>query len=156
MGRPKPITCTAETSYRIGKYETKDAWYWTPFGEGKGVFDTEDSALAYFRFEGGKTMMAEIAWAINGPNENNTQLFGTKAGCTFAPLHVYGENEEGYLSDTTYEVENYNMFEEELRHFIECLNEGKTPISPIEDAVMVQRMLDAIYRSAEAHTEVTI
>ncbi len=156
MGKPKPITCSAETSYRIGKYETKDAWYWTPFGEGKGVFDTEDSASVFFRFEGGKTMMAEISWAINGPDVNTSQLFGTKAGCTFEPLHVYGENEDGYLSDTVYEVTNYNMFEEELRHFIECLNEGKTPISPMDDAVTVQRMLDAIYRSAEVHREVTI
>jgi trigger factor len=54
------------------------------------------------------------------------------------------------------EVEGNDFFEEEIRHFITCLNEGKTPISPIDDAVTVQRMLDAIYRSAEAHAEVTI
>ena len=48
------------------------------------------------------------------------------------------------------------MFVEELRHFVECLNTGGTPVSPMEDALTVQRMLDAIYRSAEAHAEVTI
>ncbi len=156
MDRPKPISCSAETSYRIGDFQTKGINRWEPFGKGNGVFNTEDSALVYFRFEGGKAMVAEISWAINGPEQNGTQLFGSKAGCTFGPLTIYGENEEGYLADTKPEVAGNDMFVEELRHFVECVNEGKTPISPIEDAVTVQKMLDAIYRSAEAHAEVTI
>ena len=48
------------------------------------------------------------------------------------------------------------LTEEEIRHFVTCLNEGTTPISPIDDAVTVQKMLDAIYRSAETHAEVKI
>ena len=156
MGRPTPITCSAETSYRIGDFQTKGINRWSPFGQGKGVFDTEDSAMVFFRFEGGKTMTAEIAWAINGQEANDVTLFGSKAGCSFDPLTVYGENEEGYLSDVKPEVTPNNMFVEELRHFVECLNTGKTPVSPMEDALTVQKMLDAIYRSAEAHAEVTI
>jgi len=156
MDRPKPVSVSAETSYRIGDFKTKGIERWKPFDMGKGVFDTEDSATVFFRFEGGKTMMAEIAWAINGPQIATTQLFGSKAGCTFDPLTIYGEDEEGYLSDTTPEITPNNHFEEEIRHFVECLNEGKTPISPMEDAVTVQRMLDGIYRSAAEHKEVTI
>jgi predicted dehydrogenase len=156
MGRPTPITCSAETSYRIGDFQTKGINRWRPFGEGFGVFDTEDSAMVFFRFEGGKTMTAEIAWAINGQEANDVTLFGSKAGCSFDPLTVYGENEEGYLADVKPEVTPNNMFVEELRHFVDCLNTGKTPVSPMEDALTVQKMLDAIYRSAEAHAEVTI
>ena len=156
MDRPKPISVSAETSYRIGDFQTKGISRWQPFGKGKGVFDTEDSATVFFRFEGGKTMMAEIAWAINGPESATTQLFGSKAGCTFDPLTIYTENEEGYLADLKPEVKGINYFVEEIRHFIECVNEGMTPISPIDDAVTVQRMLDGIYRSAEAHAEVKI
>ena len=71
-------------------------------------------------------------------------------------LNIYGENDEGYLSDTTPEITPNNKFAEEIKHFVECLNEGKTPISPMEDAVTVQRMLDGIYRSAAEHKEVSI
>ena len=117
---------------------------------------TEDSAMVFFRFEGGKTMTAEIAWAINGQEANDVTLFGSKAGCSFDPLTVYGEDEEGYLADVKPDVTPNNMFVEELRHFVDCLNTGKTPVSPMEDALTVQKMLDAIYRSAEAHAEVTI
>ena len=156
MDRPKPISVSAETSYRIGDFQTKGISRWQPFGKGNGVFDTEDSATVFFRFEGGKTMMAEIAWAINGPESATTQLFGSKAGCTFDPLTIYTEDAEGYLTDLKPEVKGNNFFVEEIRHFVECLNEGKTPISPIDDAVTVQRMLDGIYRSAAEHKEVTL
>ncbi len=156
MGRPKPITVSAETSYRIGDYKTKGVSRWEPFGKGNGVFNTEDSASVFFRFEGGKSMVAEIAWAINGTESATTQIFGSKAGCTFEPLTIYGEDAEGYLSTETPEIQGNNYFTEEIRHFCDCLNTGKTPISPIEDAVTVQRMLDGIYRSAEQHAEVKI
>lgn len=156
MDRPKPISVSAETSYRIGDFKTKGITRWEPFGKGNGVFNTEDSATVFFRFEGGKTMMAEIAWAINGPESATTQLFGSKAGCTFDPLTIYTEDEEGYLTDLKPEVTPNDYFVEEIKHFVECVNENKTPISPIDDAVTVQRMLDGIYRSAELHEEVKI
>ena len=141
---------------RIGDYQTKGVGRWQPFGKGNGVFDTEDSATVFFRFEGGKTMMAEIAWAINGNESATTTIYGSKAGCTFEPLTIYGEDEEGYLSTEKPEVVGVTYFVEEIRHFVDCLNTGKTPISPIEDAVTVQRMLDGIYASAEKHEEVKI
>lgn len=156
MGRPKPVSVSAEISYRIGNYQTKGVGRWEPYGKGHGVFDTEDSASVFFRFEGGRSMVAEIAWAINGTESATTQLFGSKAGCTFEPLTIYGEDEEGYLSTVQPEVTPNDYFVEEIRHFIDCLNTGKTPISPIEDAVTVQRMLDGIYRSAEQHAEVKL
>ena len=156
MGRPTPVSVSAETSYRIGDYQTKGVGRWQPFGQGNGVFNTEDSASVFFRFEGGKSMVAEIAWAINGNESATTTIYGSKAGCTFEPLTIYGEDEEGYLSTEKPEVVGVNYFVEEIRHFVDCLNTGKTPISPIEDAVTVQRMLDGIYASAEKHEEVKI
>jgi len=158
MGRPKPLTVSAETSYRIGDYKTVGVTRWEPLGKGEGIdaFNTEDSAAIYFRFEGGKTMFAEVAWACNGPEVNSTQIFGSKAGCTFDPLVIYGEDEERRLSTVAVETEKSNFYETEILHFIECLNENKTPISDINDAVTIQRMLDGIYRSAAAHREVEI
>ena len=156
MDRPAPVSVSAETSYRIGDFQTKGIHRWTPFEQGKGVFDTEDSATVFFRFEGGKTMMAEIAWAINGPEVATTQLFGSKAGCSFDPLTIYAEDEAGYLTDIQPKVARNDYFVEEIKHFIDCIHTGKTPISPMEDAVTIQKMLDGIYRSAAAHKEVEI
>ncbi len=156
MDRPKPVSVSAETSYRIGDFKTKGVERWAPYEQGRGVFDTEDSAMVLFRFEGGKTMFAEIAWAINGPEVTGTQLYGDKAGCTFDPLTIYAEDEAGYLTDISPVKEKKNFFVEEIAHFIDCVNNNKTPISPMEDAVTIQKMLDGIYRSAAEHKEVTI
>ncbi|MBO5649752.1 MAG: Gfo/Idh/MocA family oxidoreductase [Clostridia bacterium] len=156
MGRPTPVSVSAETSYRIGNYQTKGVDRWQPIGGPTGVFNTEDSASIFFRFEDGKSMTAEIAWAINGCESATTTLYGSKAGCTFEPLTVYGENEDGYLSDEVPEIEHSNFFTEEIRHFVDCLNNGRTPISPIDDAVTIQRMLDAIYVSAQRHEEIKL
>ncbi len=160
MGRPKPVSVSAETSYRIGNYNTAEGTFsWdAQSGENKdkAIFDVEDSAVAFFRFEGGKTMTADISWTINGVESATTQIYGTKAGCTFEPLTVYGEDEEYHLCDTPVEAEGEEFFTAEIRHYLECLREGKTPISGIDDAVTVQKMLDGIYRSAEAHKEVEL
>ena len=160
MGRPTPISVSAEVSYRIGKYKTESSFDWAAAGDNGApkheIFDVEDSAAVFFRFEGGKAMLAECSWTINGPDVNGSQLYGTKAGATFDPLVVYGEDENGKLTDTRIDVPGNDFYEDEIRHFIDCLNTGKTPISPIEDSVTVLRMLDGIYRSAEAHEEVKL
>ena len=159
MGKPTPVTVSAEVSYRIGKNNSEASFTW---GEGLAerpeaqIFDVEDSASVFFRFEGGKSMIAEASWTINGAEEFYSKIYGTKAGCSFDPLTVYGNDENGKLTDTVVEVPGNDFYEEEIRHFIDCLNTGKKPISPIEDALIVQRMLDGIYRSAEAHREVEI
>ncbi len=159
MGKPTPVTVSAETSYRIGKNNAEASFTW---GEGLAerpeaeIFDVEDSASIFFRFEGGKSMIAEVSWTINGPEEFYSKLFGTKAGVTFEPLTVYGQDENGKLVNTKVEVPGNDFYEEEIRHFVDCLNTGKEPISPMADALVVQKMLDGIYRSADSHREVEI
>lgn len=156
MGRPTPVTVSAETSSRIGRYKTKATYDWNGGEEEDTVFDVEDSATAYIRFEGGKAMIAETSWTINGKEVNNAVIYGTKAGCTFDPLTVYGEDAGHTLTETTYKLRSCDIYEEEIRHFIDCFHNGETPISSIDDSVTILRILDGIYRSAEAHREVEI
>ncbi len=160
MGRPKPVSVSASCSYAIGDFKTKGVERWRAFDEGDGTFDTEDSATAYIRFENGAVMMADVAWAQNGEGQNYIQLYGSKAGVGFNPLTVYGENEEGYLSDEKVSIETNaktgDYFYNEIAHFLDCLESGKTPISPLDDALTMQRILDGIYRSAAEKKEVTL
>ena len=159
MGKPNPISVSAEVSYLIGKNNSEASFTW---GEGLAdrpgpeIFDVEDSAAVFFRFEGGKAMIAEASWTINGREESYSKLYGTKAGATFDPLTIHGVDENGKLADIKVEVPGNDFYEDEIRHFVDCLNTGKTPISPMEDALVIQKMLDGIYRSAEAHKEVEI
>ena len=156
MGRPKPVSVTAETSYRIGKSSGENSFAWNGDANDQYIYNTEDSAFIFFRFEGGKCMTADVSWQINGTESNTTVIYGSKAGCSFEPLTVYGVNEEGKLSNTKIEVEGNDFYHDEIAYFLDCMDNDTTPLSSIDDAVTVQRMLDGIYRSAEAHKEVEI
>ncbi len=155
MGRPKPVRISAMTSSAIGDYRTKGVDRWKALDSDVTAFDTEDSAAGAIHFDNGAVMLFEVSWALNAPNQGYTQICGSKAGATLDPLTIYGED-EGYLTDNKPTVGNSGIFDNEIEHFIHCLRTGEKPISPLEDGVTVQRMLDGIYRSAKLRREVEI
>lgn len=156
MGKPRPVRISASVSRRIGNYQTKGVGRWVALDRDVTAFDTEDSAAAIIHFDNGASMLVEASWAINAKPDAYTQICGTKAGATLDPLVIYGENEQGYLTDNQPTVAKYNGFEAELAHFIDCLQTGKKPLSPIEDGITVQRMLQGIYDSASQNREICL
>ncbi len=155
MGCPKPVRVSASTSYAIGDFKTKGILRWQAQDDEITAFDTEDSACGVVHFENGASMLFEVSWALNAPGENFTQICGSKAGAKLDPLVIYGE-ECGYLTDNKPEAGPNDMFYAEIDHFIDCLRTGKTPISDLEQAVTMQRILQGIYDSARLHREVEI
>jgi len=47
-------------------------------------------------------------------------------------------------------------FQSEIDHFVECVREGRKPISPVEDGVEMMRILNAVYESAERREEIRL
>ena len=156
MGRPKPTRVSAAISHAIGNFKTKGVKRWTAFDTGSGVFDTEDSASAIVHFENGASLLVEISWALNAKESRYTQVCGTKGGAILDPLTIFTENSQGYLTDNQPIVSQGNRFELEIAHFIDCLNTGKQPITPIEDGIAVQKILSGIYDSAKQGKEVSL
>lgn len=159
MGKPKPISvCSTVHRNKLGDYKTKGVSRWKAFDTDDLKFEAEDSAAGMIRFENGASMNFEISWAINGKDTGTySNIFGTKAGASLKPFEIYGE-EAGYLSDSTPVVNlaNDNPFLTEIGHFIECIKEGKEPISTPEDGVQVQKILNGIYDSAKAGKEILL
>ena len=146
---------SAQISNRIGDYQTKgvDRWIGTKCPDNR--FDTEDSGCGVIHFENGACLMFEASWAINGPAHSDTLICGTKAGVSLDPFKVYGER-NGYLSDDAITMNDNNRFASELTHFYDCVLNDKEPIYPIEQAILMQKMLNGIYESAENGKEVEI
>ncbi|MBQ6182940.1 MAG: Gfo/Idh/MocA family oxidoreductase [Clostridia bacterium] len=156
MGCPKPVSVSACTYSYIGDYQTKgvDRWHGTRCPDNK--FDTEDSGNGIIRFENGASLLFEASWAINGAPHSDTQIFGSKAGVSLSPLTVYGER-NGFLSDDVITVgPEGSKFERELYHFCDCVLNGKDVVYPIDQAVMMQKMLNGIYDSAKSGGEVLL
>jgi len=147
MGNPKPTRVSAQVFAPHGDYQTKGVgrWQGTPCPDNQ--FDCEDSGVGVIHFENGAAMLFEATWAFNGPNHTDVQIVGSKSGVTLDPLTVYGERLD-YLSDDVITVGDNDRFAEELKHFADCVLGGKTPKYPLEQAVQMQQMLEAIYDSA--------
>lgn len=156
MGKPEPASISAVTHYTIGDYQTKGVSRWEAFDKENLAFNTEDSAAGMIRFQNGATMNFEVSWAINGEGSGLlSSLYGSLAGATLDPLAIYGED-GGYLTDNKPTVKQSDVFDKEIRHFLDCVQSGKQPITPAADGVAVQRMLNGIYTSAKAGKEISI
>jgi predicted dehydrogenase len=154
MGFPRPVAASGAT--------------YTKFGTRKGViglmgqwdpkkYTVEDYALGLVRFKGGETMFVETSFAANIERDVfNFGLLGTKAGCTLDPLKVYGERNGNLIDTAPVLPKGENTHEIETRKFVDCILKDTEPPVTGEQGLVIQKIMDAIYASAEAGGEVKI
>jgi predicted dehydrogenase len=122
--------------------------------EGPEGFDVEDSASAFLRCADGRTVSLEVAWASNRPDSDEFVVRGTEAGATLDrgahELTVYeaGIGGANHLSTTTVETRESVTHRAEQRAFVEAVREGTVHRNTVDQALSVQRVVDAVYRSA--------
>lgn len=156
MGRPKPVSISAAVHHKIGDYKTKGVGRWVAFDTDNLVFNTEDSACGFIRFENGATMSFEVSWAINSKDTGTySYIYGDKAGASLSPLAIYDEI-ENYLVDSEPVVDKQDSFANEIAHFIQYVKGNEEPLTPVEDGIQVQKMLNGIYESARLGKEILL
>ena len=156
MGTPQPISVCAQVFCNFDHLVKVS------------VFDVEDAAYAFIRFENGAVVQLETSWAGNltddipprqyfGRELNNSTLFGTKATIRLKPFTLF-EDQNGELVTVPLEgkQEEANGFQLQLRNFIESINGQAEPLNNANQAVALMEMLDAIYASSAAGREVPI
>lgn len=156
MGTPKPTRVSANVFNKIGDYQTKGVgrWQGTPCPDNR--FDCEDSGAGVIHFDNGAVMLFEASWAINGADWSETRIFGTKAGAVVEPLTIFGERND-YLSTDHITVNSANdRVRLEIEHFADCVLNNKPTKYPISQAVDMQKMLQAIYDSADSGKEIIL
>ncbi|WP_423147940.1 Gfo/Idh/MocA family protein [Rubrolithibacter danxiaensis] len=129
----------------------------------KGRTKGEDNSVVIVEFENGVTGIAENSWAKHGGMDDRCEIYGT-GGVIYADLFMgnsaitYSREGYGYAmekADTT-QGWSFTVFEEvfnqgyphELKHFIECVREDKTPLVTGEDGRAVLEIIYAAYASA--------
>jgi predicted dehydrogenase len=121
------------------------------------TFDVEDASIALIRLRSGRTVQLETSWARHQAVDdiNGTQLFGTDAGATTSPLQLFHSGRRGYCVESI-EPLPPRVNPNRMVHFINVLlGQEKLHVPPAE-SVKVQRILDAIYRSAATGREVRL
>ncbi|MFD1564954.1 Gfo/Idh/MocA family protein [Haloarchaeobius amylolyticus] len=122
---------------------------------GPGGFDVDDSASAFIRCAGNRTISLEVAWATNRPATHEFIARGTDAAARFdlleGDLSIYSASSIGpdHLEDTSVETRQNDTHSDEQQAFFDRIaNDGERQ-NTVEEALAVQRVIDGIYDSSE-------
>ncbi len=157
--------------YLFGKPLTLFAMHTAHTDEGKAA-DVEETAVTVMRYGDGKLVTLECSWASGGSSDA-VEVFGTE-GCVRVTLSGdepgsetlqfrFGKNNEQIFSPDELPAKPTRH----VRYWVEMITKdlpnhivGEDPLSnsgvSIDNAVEFAEILDAIYRSANVHTEVTL
>ncbi len=159
MGFPEPVSVSAACYQKFG--HKKDYVYVSMWGTKVpgGTFDVEDYATAMVRFRNGASLSLECSWAANiASGAFNTQLMGDKGGAFLevgGGLRLFGEH-RGNLVDMSPQFAKTDRFLAEVSHFAECVRGEHGPICTAEQGIVIQKVIDAIYKSSESGREVRL
>ena len=156
LDHPDVVEVAGETRSEFGGRDDYAFVHMWGEDEGPEEFDVDDSASAFIRDADGNTVSLEVAWATNRPTNDEFVVRGTKAGATLdrgsdeLTLHEAATGGSHHLSDTDVETRAGDSHAAEQAVFLDAVAAGEPPsINTIEEGLTVQRVIDAIYRSAE-------
>lgn len=148
LGMPKPVSVVGVAGAKFGP---RGLGYWDfskPPKEIYEKFEADDYAGGFIRFENGAGVQVESFWASHQPGEFQIELFGTEAGAKLSPLTLY-RTEGGAPQDISVSLpKGPEAWDNIASHFIECILDGKECMAPLRHGLIVQRMMEALLKSA--------
>ncbi len=156
MGSPKPVSAFGSTYTYIGdkrEKATKVACGW-PNWDYKN-YTVEDLAVGLVKFDNGATLSVEASFAAHIEKDVfSFAIMGEKGGAQFEPPMIFKDEAGTMVNLTPSFLPGVDAFSLKMRDFIDCVKTGKEPQAPGEHGLMVQMILDGVYRSAETGREV--
>ena len=165
MGNTTPVAVSGCTYRKFAESNVSDSVN-SMFGTAKedGIFDVEDLAMGFIKFDNGACLQIEFSWASNIEEEQSfVELRGTKAGSSFTSktgrLKIYTEEYDQLINiEPVTADDNKGMphHEANLRHFVDVLlNNAEPNFEPTQGVNMI-KILEAMYKSAETGAEVRL
>ncbi|WP_078551447.1 Gfo/Idh/MocA family protein [Bacillus alkalicellulosilyticus] len=160
MGNPKPVSVFGSTYAEFGPKKKGIGTWGTP--NWNGTYDVEDIATALIKMEDGSSLTLDVSWAVHMDTDNNpfVHLLGSEGGASI-------RGDKGKLLTERFnqamEIDLQKPEEQEgeervrlSRHFVECIREGKEPISSALTGYTNNLILAAIYESSQTGREVML
>lgn len=163
MDNYKPVSVKGSVFKKLGdQKETGNAFGdWDP-----KEYTVEDSAFGFITMENGATIVLESSWALNtlDVKEAKCTLCGTKAGADMEGGLRFNQAQYGRLVEKSVDLEAGGVaFYDgagtdpatfEAQQWIDAVVNGGEPVVKPEQAIVVTRILEAIYESAKTGKEV--
>ncbi len=163
MGRPEPLSVSGNTYYELGnRAHIQHLSHYKAADYDATKNDVEDMANVMIRFKNGASLLVDVSFSLHArENEGMIKLYGSKGGFEVDPAVSITTEKYNTVLNIQPQVDHAGFqfaeaFDNEIRHFIECVRTGEQPISPVEDGVQMMRMLTGIYESARLRREVIL
>lgn len=121
--------------------------------------DVEDSAVLLLHLAGNRVLNLEVTWALRSERERQyVHLLGSAGSGSLGPLKVFKQMPNG-LTDLTPQLppgrENQYTasYRQQLAYFLELVR-GNRENQPPREHVVLMRIVEAAYRSAQEGTEI--
>lgn len=161
MGRPKVKSVSGNTYRKLGnRSNIKNLSSYKAADYSAESNDVEDLANALIRFENGASLLIDVSFTLHAKeNEGVVKLYGDKGGFEIDPEVVIATEKHDTIVNIRPQTDSKGFqfekaFQSEIDHFVECVQTGKQPISPVEDGVEIMKILRGIYESASTGKEV--
>jgi len=160
---PEVVEVSGQTRAEFGTdrdYAYVDMW---GTDNGADAFDVDDSVTAFIRCADGSTVNLEVAWAANRPDSQQYYVRGPDGGAGLdlsadtLELYETAGGDVNHHRTTAVETQDGDAHEIIDTRFVEAVASGEPPeTNTVEQALTVQRVLDAIYRSSDRGEAVSL
>ncbi len=160
-GGPQPTTVSASMNRVFPRKRAVTA----PTPEAAATFDVEDTFSGHVRFDDGTWMELSGAWSADQPKYSYSfELAGDASTVQFAPLRIVAERDglpvditpSGVPANETGMSDWGPSVVAEIADVVAAVRAGRTPLVKVEEALKVQSIVDALYRSADLRREVEV
>jgi predicted dehydrogenase len=146
----------------------RDVFAWGDTLVHGGRTSLEDNAVMLIRFEDGRAATMDVSWSSKGGLESRFEAYGEGGRIVqdviSSPLRAFIERPAGYLGEKVdadtgwvYPVPNETYahgHDAMMADVVNAFRDGRPPQETFEDGLIVNRILDAAYRSiASGHWE---
>ena len=164
MGNPKPVSVFGATFNKLGDrpgVRKKASSYRSIGATGADTCDVEDAVVALVRYDNGAVLNLEASFTLNIKEPvGKVELFGTRGGVTLKPEFELYTDMNGYLANVQLDYPTAlsfeGLFQNEINYFVDALLNDVDTYPIAEDGIVIMKMIDAIYKSANTGSEVKI
>ncbi|MGG4103379.1 Gfo/Idh/MocA family oxidoreductase [Paenibacillus sp. FSL W8-0187] len=163
MGRPKPVSVSANTYRKLGnRSNVRNLSFYKAADYDAEKNTVEDMANAMIRFENGASILVDVSFTLHAKeNLQSVKLYGDKGGFEIDPEVVIVTEKHDTIINIQPQTDSTGFafdaaFQSEVDHFISSIENGTSPLSPVEDGVEIMKILCGIYESAEKGVEVLL
>ncbi|NLW87073.1 MAG: Gfo/Idh/MocA family oxidoreductase [Planctomycetes bacterium] len=123
-------------------------------------FDVDDLTTATVRFANGASVSIDASWAahMDVHNKNDVLLFGTQAGAGTYPARLFRRDphREGYSVIEDVNAKIAMKHADRFHNFVNVILGIEEPLVTVEQALVVQKIIDGIYESCRTGKSVDL